>query len=126
MAADQEPFRHLVEPDAKAAPGPPPEHGAQWDEVHGRWEKWDDASQQWVVIGDAGDGVDPAEEIDIPPLLATELLRAQELEAGDEPPVEDVDRKPEPPEHVKGAQWNEVEGRWERWDDAADAWVAVE
>lgn len=126
MAADEEPFTNLVEPTGQAEPGPPPEQGAQWDEVHGRWERWDEAAEQWVVIGEPGDGVAPAEEINLPASLAAGLLRAQELEATDEPPVEDIDRKPEPPEQVEGAQWNEVVGRWERWDAAANAWVAVE
>ncbi|MEQ1787891.1 MAG: hypothetical protein ABL966_12620, partial [Acidimicrobiales bacterium] len=40
------------------AEGPPPVPGAQWDELHGRWERWDRVGQYWVVIGDAGDEVD--------------------------------------------------------------------
>ena len=27
--------------------------GAQWDEVHRRWEVWDEAAGEWVVVGDA-------------------------------------------------------------------------
>lgn len=110
----------IPEPDA-----PPPEPGAQWDEVHGRWERWDEASQAWVVVGDPGDGVAPGAENPLPALLARELQHAEELEAGEEPPEPDVERAPEPPEHVPGAQWNEVEGRWERWDDTAGEWVPV-
>jgi hypothetical protein len=106
--------------------GPPPVHGAQWDEVHGRWEAWDAETEQWVVVGDPGDGVAPAVENPLPANLARELHHAEELEADDQPPVDDVERAPEPPEPVPGAQWNEVEARWERWDDAAGTWVAVQ
>ena len=107
-----------------AMPGEPPVEGAQWDELHQRWEHWDEASRSWVVVGDeAGDGVDPASENPLPPLLARELHLAEELEAEDVPPVADVDRTPEPDAGPPGAQWNEVLARWERWDDAAGAWV---
>lgn len=123
---DQHAYEHLVEPATKPAPGAPPEHGAQWDEVHGRWERWDAGAGAWVVIGDAGDGVDPADEEVLAPHLARELLHAQELEADDRVREPDVARAPEPPEHVPGAQWNEIESRWERWDEAAGAWVAAE
>jgi hypothetical protein len=103
----------------------PPVPGAQWDELHHRWEAWDEARQQWVVVGDGGDPVDPAEENPLPPLLARELQHAEDLEAAEDPDVVDVARAPEPPGHVPGAQWNEVVGRWERWDEAAGAWVEV-
>lgn len=109
-----------------AATGPPPVHGAQWDEVHGRWEVWDEADERWVVVGDAGDGVAPDAENPLPAHLARELHHAEELEAHDRPDEPDVDRAPEPPEHVPGAQWNEVEARWERWDGTAGAWVPAE
>ena len=118
-------YEHLEAPVARPEPGAPPEHGAQWDEVHGRWEKWDDVLLAWVVIGDAGDGVEPAAEETLPPLLASELVHAEELEAADEV-IDDVDRRPEPAQHVPGAQWNEVLGRWERWDDGVGEWVGVE
>jgi hypothetical protein len=105
----------------------PPQHveGAQWDEVHRRWEQWDEATGRWVVVGDPGDGVDPAAENPIDAVLARELLVAERLEAHDDPPVPDVDRAPEPPAHVPGAQWNEVAARWEHWDEARGEWVEV-
>jgi hypothetical protein len=41
--------------------------------------------------------------------------------------AEDAPRgAPEPPQHVEGAQWDEVHSRWIRWDAAADAWVPVD
>ena len=121
----------MVEPidDVPRIPEPaggPPVHGAQWDEVHGRWEHWDADAEQWVVVGDdAGDGVAPEAENPLPAHLAREVHHAEELEARDEH-LGDVDRAAEPPQHVPGAQWNEVEARWERWDDTAGAWVPVE
>jgi hypothetical protein len=108
-----------------AAPGDPPEPGAQWDEVHRRWERWDEDSQAWVVIGDPGDGVAPEDENQMPPTLARDLLHADEMEGG-HVPVADVARAAEPTEGPPGAQWNEVEDRWDRWDEAAGAWVAVD
>ena len=128
IAGEQEPASPPVH-DVDRAPveGEPPVPGAQWDEVHRRWEHWDEAKQAWVVVGDdAGDGVAPEEENPLPALLARELQHAEELEAAEEPDVPDVERAPEPPAHVPGAQWNEVAGRWERWDEAAAAWVAVD
>jgi hypothetical protein len=102
--------------------GEPPVPGAQWDEVHRRWEHWDEDAQQWVVVGDAGDGVAPAEENPVAPLLARELLHADEVER-EHIPAPDVDRAPAPAEAPPGAQWNEVAQRWERWDEATEAWV---
>jgi hypothetical protein len=31
-------------------PGDPPEPHAQWNELSGQWERWDEASQTWVLI----------------------------------------------------------------------------
>lgn len=109
---------------ARGAPsGEPPVPGAQWDELHRRWEVWDDAAQVWVVAGeDAGDGVSPTDENPLAANLARELLRADEVESAHEP-VPDVDRRAPSGPAPRGAQWNEVEGRWERWDDATSAWV---
>jgi len=40
--------------------------------------------------------------------------------------VTDAKRAPSPSERpVAGAQWNEITGRWERWDAATNDWVAV-
>ena len=97
--------------------------GAQWDEVHRRWERWDDSTNAWVALTE-GDGVPIDQEVSIPPLLARELQHADDLPEREHVP--DLERRPEPPTHVKGAQWNELEARWERWDETADAWVAVE
>jgi hypothetical protein len=119
--------REPVDDVERAVPeGEPPVPGAQWDEVHERWEAWDEATQRWVVVGEShGDDVEPDQENLLPPLLARELQHADDLDAVDDPDVPDVERKPEPPAHVPGAQWNEVAGRWEQWDDAAGAWVEV-
>jgi hypothetical protein len=120
----EQPREHVGDKERAAQPGEPPVEGAQWDEVHQRWEHWDEASRAWVVVGDlAGDGIAPADENPLPPLLARELLLAADLEAGDAAPVVDVEREPEPDAGPPGAQWNEVLARWERWDDAAGAWV---
>lgn len=107
-----------------AIPGEPPVPGAQWDELHERWEHWDEAKQAWVVVGDPGDGVAPDEENLMGATLARELLHADELDA-EHVPVPDVERAAEPAVGPPGSQWNEVEGRWDRWDDAARAWVPV-
>jgi hypothetical protein len=109
-----------------AAPqGDPPVPGAQWDELHRRWEHWDEASEKWVVVGDPGDGVAPEDENTMSPTLARELLHADEMEL-EHVEVPDVARAAEPSEGPPGAQWNEVEGRWDRWDETAGAWVAVD
>lgn len=106
-----------------ARAGDPPVPGAQWDELHRRWEIWDDDAQAWVVVGDsAGDGVAPVDENLLTPTLARELQHADELDATAEV-VPDIDREAAQGEPPPGAQWNEVAGRWERWDDASGAWV---
>ena len=107
-------------------PAPEPQdrpEGAQWDEVHRRWERWDETTNAWVALTE-GDGVPIDEEVSLPPLLARELAHLGEMPEREHVP--DRDRRPEPPSHVKGAQWNELEARWERWDETAEAWVAVE
>lgn len=103
--------------------GDPPVPGAQWDELHGRWEVWDERAQAWVVVGDdPGDRIDPLHENPLTPTLARELHHAEELE-DDLPVVPDVERAPAPDSGPPGAQWNEVAQRWERWDEEAEAWV---
>ncbi|MEQ1787247.1 MAG: hypothetical protein ABL966_09355, partial [Acidimicrobiales bacterium] len=96
--------------------------GAQWDELHGRWERWDRVGQYWVVIGDAGDEVDASEENPVSPALARELLHADDLEASADRII-DIRRSATPGPAPDGAQWNEVASRWERWDDASERWV---
>ena len=104
-------------------PGDPPEPGAQWDEVHRRWEVWDEAAQQWrAIAGDLDDGVAPADENPLPALLARELVHAEELEQQQEHVADRPRSTPQGPA-PRGAQWNEVSGRWERWDESAAAWV---
>ena len=109
--------------DRQAERGDPPVPGAQWDELHRRWEVWDEAAGAWVVVGDAGDGVAPADENLLPPLLAREMLHADEVEARDQPSVADVHRSSPHGPAPRGAQWNEVTDRWERWDEASEQWV---
>jgi hypothetical protein len=111
--------------DVPRAPerGVPPLDGAQWDEVHRRWEVWDQSTETWVVVGDdAGDGVSTADENPLPPLLAREVQHAEEL-AMEHQPVADVHRSSPQGPAPRGAQWNEVTDRWERWDEATGAWV---
>jgi hypothetical protein len=106
-------------------PGDPPVPGAQWDELHERWEQWDESAQAWVIVGGTGDGVATEDENPVPSLLARELLHADELDS-EHVPVPDVARAAEPDHGPPGAQWNEIEGRWDRWDEAAAAWVPVD
>jgi hypothetical protein len=105
-----------------APEGPPPLPGAQWDELRSHWVWWDEAAQQWVVAGEHGETRPAPTEPLLPPRLARELFHAEEID-----PIEDhvidIDRVAAPPQPMPGAQWNEVAGRWERWDDAAGAWV---
>jgi hypothetical protein len=121
----QEPEREPVDDEPRVAlPDEPPVEGAQWDEMHQRWERWDEPSESWVVVGDdAGAAVAPAAENPLPPSLARTLDLAEELEAEEPPPVADIERIPEPDSGPPGAQWNEVLSRWERWDEASGAWV---
>ena len=109
--------------ERKAEPGPPPVHGAQWDELHRRWEVWDDATGSWVVVGDEpGDAVAPDAENPLPPHLARELQHGEEVATHHEL-VADVDRSSPQGPAPRGAQWNEVADRWERWDEATGEWV---
>lgn len=112
----------VIDLDRVAAYGAPPVLGAQWDELHGRWERWDPVAGHWVVVGDeTGAPVLPPNERPLPASITHELLDADEED--DRPHIIDVDRIVTPAESVPGAQWNEVVGRWERWDEAAGAWV---
>ena len=82
---------------ARSAPqGDPPVPGAQWDELHRRWEHWDEASQAWVIVGDPGDGIAPEDENQMAPTLARDLLHADEMEF-QHMHVDDVARAPSPP-----------------------------
>lgn len=117
--------RGLVQDYVRAPqPGSAPVPGAQWDELHSRWEVWDERGQQWLAVDPVtGERSVPTDELPVPPpLLARELVHAEEID-----PIEDhvidIDRLAAPPRPVPGAQWNEVVGRWEIWDEAASAWV---
>lgn len=105
-----------------APEGPPPVPGAQWDELRSNWVCWDEPAQQWVVVVEGGERRAVPEGPLPPPRLAQELIHAEEID-----PIEDhvidVDRIAAPAQPMPGAQWNEVVGRWERWDGAAGAWV---
>lgn len=112
----------IIDLDGHWAPPQAPVPGAQWDEVHGCWQRWDDATQSWLVVG--------AETPVPPPAIPADIAMGAAEMAGlleDDPDdlVIDVDRLAAPPQPVPGAQWNEVMGRWERWDDSAAEWVAV-
>ncbi len=118
----EEPAEPIDDLHRNAKPGEPPVEGAQWDEVHRRWEVWDDAAGEWVVVGDGGDGVAPADENPLPSLLAREVLLADDLDA-EHHVVADVPRASPNGPTPRGAQWNEVTDRWERWDEATESWV---
>lgn len=122
----------VIDLERAVQPGPPPVPGAQWDELHRRWERWDEAAQAWRVVGASGDIVRPPSEGPVSAFLAGEVARAAHAaDITDGPDAEDdgrihvldVDRLAAPPQPVAGAQWNEVRGRWERWDDVLEEWV---
>lgn len=119
--------QHDVVDLRRAGSGAPPVVGAQWDELHEHWEVWNEQLEEWfVVAGASGELIVPMEEevrLRLPlPHLARELDHAEEID-----PIEDhvidVDRLAQPAIPVAGAQWNEVLGRWERWDETSEAWV---
>jgi hypothetical protein len=114
----------VIDLERAAKPGPPPVAGAQWDELHRRWEVWDDAAQAWLAVREgSGERYLPLDEAPLPPpRLASELVHADDIDPL-ERHVIDIDRLAAPPQPVPGAQWNEVVGRWERWDDASGDWV---
>lgn len=119
----------VIDLDRMARPGDPPVLGAQWDEVHARWERWDDQRGCWEVVSDAAESQRPAVE-GLPPApftpapLTPEMYHRNVLATEDEADhIVDIDRVALPERPVPGAQWNEVVGRWEVWSDAAGAWV---
>ena len=120
--AGEEPAEPVDDLHRNAKPSEPPVEGAQWDEVHRRWEVWDEAAGAWQVVGGAGDGVAPVDENPLPPLLAREVLLADEL-AAEHQEMPDVPRVSPHGAAPPGAQWNEVTDRWERWDESTDSWV---
>jgi hypothetical protein len=106
-------------------PGPPPIPGAQWDEVRAVWMRW--IGEEWVEVEEHIDGPtlgDPIEDVVLPAALAYDLAVAKELDLTTDEVVIDL-RAPEPTVKVPGAQWNEVAGRWERWDDDARTWLQI-
>jgi hypothetical protein len=108
--------------DRAAVPGDPPVPGAQWDELYRRWEIWDDAAQDWVAVGDdLGASIAPGDENPLPAHLSRVTLAADDLAIEHVPTSEH--RQAEPDDAPAGAQWNEVLGRWERWDAAYGDWV---
>lgn len=122
----EDPYPEVDDLERAPKPGEPPVPGAQWDELHRRWEIWDERAQAWVVVaddpGDPGDGVAPLDENPLTPVLSRQLLHADEVEPT-APVAPDVERAPAPESGPPGAQWNGVADRWERWDEEAEAWV---
>lgn len=116
----------VIDLDRVPRPGDPPVPGAQWDEVHGRWERWDEQAGSWEVLGDpaasqrsVAHGLRPeAPPSDLRQHLASDLGADADTEH-----IIDIDRIARPEQPVPGAQWNEVVGRWEVWSEAADTWV---
>ena len=106
--------------------------------MHGRWERWDEDGYEWVVVGeDPGDGVAPADENPLPPLLTRVLHRADELDAleaaDDLHDAGAVDESggagdhsvPQPGPAPADAQWDEILGRWVSWDTQTNSWLEV-
>lgn len=114
----------VIDLDRSARPGDPPVPGAQWDELHERWEFWDEVSQSWHSVDAEGRHATRPEAVGLQPLAPGSVPMSPDVETEDERPhILDLDRLAEPAESVPGAQWNEVVGRWERWDESAEAWV---
>ncbi|MEX2294386.1 MAG: hypothetical protein WD691_11415 [Acidimicrobiales bacterium] len=117
----------VIDLDRAARPGDPPVAGAQWDEVRRVWEHWDEAAQGWVIAGDtSGEALPPAtmpQDVREPDAWGSSRPAVPVPEDPDVPHIIDVDRLAEPAVAVPGAQWNEVVGRWEHWDESAGAWV---
>ncbi len=120
------------------APGEPPDPRAQWNEIRGVWEIWNDATQHWDVAGDesGSSGREPAEvpprdadrvELERRPLGAaytTGLKTIRPMKVGRSWELVDVHRFPEPASSPdRRAQWNEIEGVWEIWSEETQRWV---
>jgi hypothetical protein len=113
-----------------------PTADAQWDEVHRRWERWDEDGQDWVIVGsDLGDGVAPEDENPLPPALTRMVHHADELDALEREhdleeagavaapgPGGDHRLLPSGP-RPDDAQWDEILGRWVYWDPETNAWA---
>ena len=115
---------HVVDLDLDRQPRPagPRVWGAQWDELRGVWERWDEQSQAWVVVGEGT----PVPQPEVGSALAA--TSPPDLDDGAAHigghVIIDLDRVPRPEEPaVPGAQWNEVVGRWEVWSESAGRWV---
>jgi hypothetical protein len=109
-----------IDPARAPRPDGPPVPGAQWDEVRAQWEVWDDDAHAWLAVGGSGAQVLALDEM--PVLPPTDLDGTDPVDEAEDHII-DIDRLAAPPQPIPGAQWNEVAGRWERWDDAASAWV---
>lgn len=116
--------QNVIDLDRLARPDEPPVPGAQWDELRGRWERWDEAAGTWMIVGQGAPVPRPDIEA-VPAFLTREIHHAEDLEANEPIHIIDVDRLAAPTQPVPGAQWNEVVGRWERWDESAEAWVSA-
>lgn len=111
--------------DRLPVPGAPPVPGAQWDEVHARWEVWDRSSAHWVVVAAAAAAMPvPVEEMEREPAGLDSLFGTETPEpSGDDRWIIDLRAQPTPGDQIAGVQWNEVVGRWERWDDRTGRWI---